>query len=126
MLTGNVMKASTDVLLFAKAMLAFYIGLGILTLILTIRSFTRPLDATPEKLTQFKKLDPSYSGIVLGALGTAVYAVVSKQYYLLGASALLFSFVLPVILQYIRLRLALRRVLQPSAPAPNKVRKDHD
>jgi hypothetical protein len=95
-------------MVYAKVMLAIFIGLGIFSLTALFRSFFRPLEPTPKKLAATKKAFLVSSWILFAALANAVRAVISEQYYLLGASALLFSFVLPLIVQYLRLRAALR------------------
>ena len=74
-----------------------------------VRSFYRPLDATPEKLAGFKKALLLSSWVILAVVATEMNALMSKQYYLLGASAILFSFVLPVLVQYLRLKRALEK-----------------
>ena len=94
--------------LYAKAMLAFFVALGVFSLVAIVRSFYRPLDPTPEKLASVKKGLALNSWVLIAAAAVAINAIASKQYYLLGAAALLFTFVLPVIVHYIRLKNALR------------------
>jgi hypothetical protein len=53
---------------------------------------------------------------LIGSPSSLVNALVSKQHYLLGASAILFSFVLPLLVQYLRLKRALIRQRKPSNP----------
>lgn len=108
------MKASHELMVFARVMLAIFVSLAIWSLVAMVRSFYRPLDATPEKLAAFKKSLLLSSWIMLAAASVAINALVSKQYYLLGASAILFSFVLPLLVQYLRLRRALTRQRTPS------------
>jgi hypothetical protein len=86
------MQASHGLMVYAKVMLAIFIGLGIFSLAAMVRSFFRPLEATPEKLAAGKKSLMLCSWILVAAFASAVRAVSSKQYYyLLGASALLFT-----------------------------------
>jgi hypothetical protein len=103
-------------MVFARVMLAIFIGLSIWSLVNVVRSFYRPLDATPEKLAAFKKSLLLSSWIMLAAVATAINALVSKQYYLLGASAILISFVLPLLAQYVRLKRALSGHRRSSSP----------
>ena len=107
------MKASPELMTFAKVMLAISVGLSMWSLLAIVRSFYRPLDATPEKLATFRKALLLNRWVVFGAVAVAINALVSKQFYLLGASAILFSFVLPVLVQYVRLKRALRRQQMP-------------
>jgi membrane associated rhomboid family serine protease len=89
-------------------MLAIFIGLAAFSLVAMVRSFYRPLDPTPEKVARLKKSLLLNSWVMFAAVGVAIQARVSKEYYLLGASAILFSFVLPLIVHYFRLKTALR------------------
>jgi hypothetical protein len=89
-------------------MLAIFVGLGVYSLIALIRSFYRPLDPTAEKLTAFKRTLIGSSWVWLAAVASAINALVSKEYYLLGASAILFSYVLPILVHYLRLKAAMR------------------
>lgn len=100
-------KATPELMAFAKGMLALFVGLSIWSLSAMVRSFYRPLDATPEKLAASKKAVLLSSWVALAAVATATNALLSKQYYLLGASAILFSFVLPLLVHYVRLKRAL-------------------
>jgi membrane associated rhomboid family serine protease len=107
------MSASPELVVFAKVMLAIFIGLAAFSLVAMVRSFYRPLDPTPEKVARLKKSLLLNSWVMFAAVGGAIQALVSKEYYLLGASALLFSFVLPLIVHYFRLKTALRARLMP-------------
>ncbi len=89
-------------------MLGIFIALGVSSLAAMACSFYRPLDPTPEKVRALKRVLTLNCWILFAAVAVAINAIVSKEYYLLGASALLFTFVLPVIVHYIRLRNALR------------------
>ena len=110
------MTASPELMAFAKVMLAIFVGLSIWSLLAMVRSFYRPLDATPEKLAASRKALLLSSWVMLAAVGNAINALASKQYYLFGASALLFSLVLPLFVQYVRLKRGLRRQQMPSDP----------
>lgn len=101
------MKASPELMLVAKVMLGVFTALAAFSIVSLIRSFLRPLDATPEKLAATKKVLVLNGWILFSAIGVTVHGVVSGQYYLLAAAALLFSFVAPVVVQYFRLRAAL-------------------
>ena len=102
------MQASHGLMVYAKVMLTVFIGLGIFALAMMVRSFFRPLEPTPDKLAATKKSLLVSSWVLFAAIAGAINALASKQYYLLGASALLFSFVLPLIVQYMRLKAALK------------------
>jgi hypothetical protein len=115
-LEAQVVKASPELMVFARVMLAIFVCLSIWSLVAMVRSFYRPLDATPEKLAAFKKSLLLSSWIMFAAVASAINALVSKQYYLLGASAILFSFVLPLLVQYLRLKRALIRQRKPNNP----------
>jgi hypothetical protein len=107
------MRAGPELVTVAMVMLGVYVALGIWSIAVLIRSFYKPLDATPEKAAALKKLVWIYSRLMFGAVAMAIYAVVSKQYYLLGAAALLAIYVLPIIVQHVRVRSALRRSATP-------------
>ena len=102
------MQASHGLMVYAKVMLAIFTGLGIVSLAMLVRSFFRPLEPSQNKLAATKKALVLSSWVLFAAIAGAVNALTSKQYYLLGASALLFSFVLPLIIQYTRLKAALK------------------
>jgi hypothetical protein len=102
------MQASHCLIVLTKFMVTIFVGLGICSLTLMFRSLSRPLAPTPEKLATMKKLLPLSTRFLLGSFAIAAFAVISKQYYLLAASALLFSLVLPLIVHYMRLKAALR------------------
>ena len=95
-------------MLLAKVMLAIYIGLALLGIVMTIRALYRPLNATPEKLAAMKRILIMYSRLLFGALGIAVYALATKKYYLLPGSAIFACIVLPILVQYVRLKTALK------------------
>src|ERR1700756_3228596 len=99
---------------FAKLMLAIFVGLSLWSLFAMVRSFYRPLEATPEKLAACRKAILLSSWVTLAAVGSAINAIASKQYYLLGASAMLSSLVLPLFVQYVRLKRGLRTQQMPS------------
>ena len=107
------MQASHALMVSARVMVAIFVGLAIWSLIAMVRSFYKPLDATPEKLATFKKNLLLSSWVTFAGVGVGINALASKQYYLLWASATLFSFVLPILVHYVRLRRALRK--QPTS-----------
>ena len=102
------MKASPELMMFAKVMLAIFIGLSIWSVFAMVRSFYRPLQATPEKLAATRKALFLNSWVMLAAGSVAIHAIATKQYFLLGAAAMLFSFALPLFVHYVRLKTALR------------------
>ena len=93
-------------MLLAKAMIAIYVGLALFAVVLLIRSFYRPLNATPEKLAAVKRVLRIVWRLLFGAVAMAVYALVSRQYYLLFASAFFLALVLPILVHYRRLKSA--------------------
>ena len=88
-------------------MLTIFIGLGVFSVVAMVRSFYRPLEATPEKLASTKKALLFSSWVMFAAVASAIEALVRGEYYLLGASAIVFSFVLPLWVHYFRLKAAL-------------------
>ncbi len=102
------MQPVHGLVLYAKVMLGVFIALGLYSLTAMVRSFYRPLDPTPEKAKALKKALMLNCWVLFAAVAIAINAMISKQYYLLGVSALLFTFVLPVIVHYVRLKKALR------------------
>jgi membrane associated rhomboid family serine protease len=102
------MKTSHELVGYARMMLSIFAGLAVFSLVAMLRSFYRPVDPTPETVARLRKLLLLNSWVMFAAVGGAIQAFVSKEYYLLGASALLFSFVLPVIVHYVRLKTAFR------------------
>ncbi|HTK95949.1 MAG TPA: hypothetical protein VL382_09970 [Terriglobales bacterium] len=93
----------------AKVMLVIYVALGVGSIVLLVRSFYKPLDATPEKAAALKKVFWVGSRFVIGGAAMGIYAVFSKQYYLLAAAALLASLGAPIVVQYLRVKSALNR-----------------
>jgi hypothetical protein len=102
------MQATDSYVVLAKFMLAIFIGLAIASLVALVRYLSKPIQASKEKLTAARKSMMYGSWVLFAACANAIRALVFRQYYLLFASALLFSVVLPVIIHYCRLRAALR------------------
>ncbi len=103
------MKASPEVMLAAKVMLGVFIALAAFSILWMIRSFFRPLEATPAKLSAFKKGMLLHYWILISSVLVALNALRSKQYYLLLASAILLSLALPGVIHYLRLKAAVKK-----------------
>jgi hypothetical protein len=95
-------------MLLAKAMMALFVGIALLSIAMLIRSLYRPLEATTEKLAAMKRVLWIVWRFLFGAVGMAAYALISKQYYLLLASAFFVILVLPILVRYLRLKSALK------------------
>lgn len=97
-------------MVYAWVMLTFFGCLGVFSLVMAMRRFSRPVEANPEKLAATKKTLMLSSWLLLAAFANAVRALAAKQYYLLFASALMVILVLPIIVQYLRLKAASKKV----------------
>ena len=106
--TISRMQASPELMKLAWVMSSIYIGLGLWSLVLAVREFRKPVELVPEKVAAIKKVFSYVARFLFGAVGMAVYAVVTRKYYLLAAAALLASFALPATVRYLRVRAALR------------------
>lgn len=93
--------------MLAKAMIAICVGIALFAIAVLIRSFYRPLNATPQKLAAMKRVLPIVWRLLFGAIAMMVYALVTRQYYLLFASAFFLALVLPIFVHYRRLKSAL-------------------
>jgi hypothetical protein len=101
--------APTTLLIVAKIMLAVFTGLGIWSLAMTVQTIRKKAEPDPKKLAAAKRSLLLCSWVVFAAIAGAINAVSSRQYYLLFASALLFSYVLPLIALYVKTNLAIKR-----------------
>jgi membrane associated rhomboid family serine protease len=106
-------------MIYAKIVLAVLIGLGVWSIAVTVRSFFRPLNPTPQKLAATKKSLMLSAWVLFAAFANAVRALTTGQYYLLGASALLFSFVMPLIVHFMRLKAAMKSLPNADLPPVN-------
>ena len=99
-------------MMFAKIMLLFFVVLAIYSVVISIRSCVRPIEATQEKLHALRKSLLLSSWVLVAACANAIHALTTGQHYLLLVSLLLFSFVLPLIVQYVRVKAALKTAAQ--------------
>ncbi|HTS08403.1 MAG TPA: hypothetical protein VMP68_22725 [Candidatus Eisenbacteria bacterium] len=102
------MKTSPELVVFAKVMLGIFGALGIFAIGMTVRLFMRPPEPSTVKLAATKRTLMLSSWLVIPIVGNAVKALTTREYWLLLVSALLFSYVLPVLVQFLRIRTALK------------------
>jgi len=108
------MKAGPALLLYAKVMLGIFIALGIFAIVMTVRLFLRAPEASATKLAATKRSLIFSSWLAIPIIGNAIRALVTREYWLLLASALLFSYILPVLVGFLRTRSALKSVMPHS------------
>jgi len=101
--------APAPLLIFAKFMLAVFTGLGIWSLVITVRTIRRKAEPDPNRLAAAKRSLLLSPWVMFAAVAGAINAVSSHQYYLLFASALLFSYVLPLITLYVKTNSAIKK-----------------
>lgn len=101
-------------MMVAKIMLGVFGGLGVLSLAMTVRLLQRPAEPNPAKLVATKRSLLLSSWIMVAVVGNTIAAVRNREYYLLWASGLLFSYILPLIVQYFRIRAALKYPSRPN------------
>jgi len=98
---------------FAWVMLAFYGALALLAIYQTVRALMKPVELS-ERTIAAAKTSLRFSLVVfLPALAVTFQAFASRQYYLLMAAAMLFTFGLPILVFYLRIRSAQRKQLTP-------------
>jgi hypothetical protein len=102
------MKASPELLVYAKVMLGIFVALGIFSVVMTARLFLRAPEANPTKLAAAKRSLLFSSWLAIPIIGNAIRALATREYWLLLVSALLFSYVLPVLVLFLRTRSALK------------------
>jgi hypothetical protein len=102
------MKASPGLMLYAKVMLGVFVALGVFSIVMTVRLFLRPPDVTAAKLAAAKRSLIFSSWLAIPILGNAIRALVTRDYWLLSVSALLFSYILPILVLFLRRRAAVR------------------
>jgi len=95
-------------MLYAKVMLGVFGALGIFSLVMTVRLFLRPPEANTAKLTAAKRSLIFSSWLAIPILGNAIRALATREYWLLFVSALLFSYILPVLVLFLRTRAAVK------------------
>jgi hypothetical protein len=102
------MKASPELMLYAKMMLGVFGALGIFSVVMTVRLFLRPPEANTAKLATAKRTLIFSSWLVIPILGNAIRALATREYWLLFVSALLFSYILPILVLFLRTRAAVK------------------
>jgi hypothetical protein len=100
--------ASTPVLIFAKFMLTGFAGLGIWSIVLTVRTLRKDAEPDTKKLAATKRSLLLSSWVTLAGIGNAVNAIYSHQYYLFSASAFLLSLVAPLFALYFKTKSAIK------------------
>jgi hypothetical protein len=104
-----------ELMWLARIMLVVFSLLALWSVVHMIRTLRRPVDATSEKLKAFEKIKSVGSRFCFGGIAMSIFAIVTKQYYLIGAGALLFMMGLPVVVGYLRVKSALRDTTHPRA-----------
>ena len=101
------MKASPEIMVYAKVMLGIFIALGIFSVVMMARLFLRAPEANPTKLATKRSLIFS-SWLAIPIIGNAIRALATREYWLLLVSVLLSSYILPVLVLFLRTRSALK------------------
>ena len=97
-------------MLYAKVMLGVFVALGIFSVVMTVRLFLQPPEGTPAKLATAKRNLILSSWLAIPILGNAIQALATREYWLLFVSALLFSYILPILVLFLRRRAAVKSV----------------
>lgn len=100
-------------MVYAKVMLGIFTVLAISSVVMTIRLLLRKPEPSPTKLASAKRSLLFSSWILIPVVGNAVRAVVAREYWLLFVSGLLFSYILPLVVLYLRTRAALKHASPP-------------
>jgi hypothetical protein len=107
-------NVNPELAVFAKIMLGIFGALGIFAIVVTVRLFMRPAEPSAAKLAATKRTLMLSSWLVIPIVGNAVRALTTREYLLLLVSALLFSYLLPVLVLFFRTRAAIKSAV-PSA-----------
>jgi hypothetical protein len=102
------MKASPELMLYAKVMLGVFVALGIFSVVMTVRLFLRPPEASTAKLATAKRRLIFSSWLAVPILGNEIRALGTREYGLIFPSALLCSYILPILVQFLRTRAAVK------------------
>jgi hypothetical protein len=103
-----------DFQLVAKVMLGVFILLGIVSLVMTIRVLTRKPEPNPTKLAATERSLLLSSWVLIPIVGNAINAIATQKYSLLLVCGLLLSYLLPLIVLYLKTRTALNKAASPS------------
>lgn len=95
-------------MLYAKVMLGVFGALGIFSLVMTVRLFLRPPEANTAKLAAARRSLMFSWWLAIPILGNAIRALATREYWLLFVSALLLSYILPVLVVFLRTRAAVK------------------
>ena len=101
-------KASPELMVYAKVMLGIFIALGIFSVLMTARLVLRAPEANAARLAAAKRSLMFSSWLAIPILGTAIRALATREYSFLLVSVLLFSYILPVLVLFLRTRSALK------------------
>jgi hypothetical protein len=105
------MNANLELVVYAKVMLGIFGGLGILSVVVTVRLSRRPPEPSAVKLAAAKRTLMLSSWVAIPIIGNAVRALATREYWLLLVSALLVSYVIPVFVLFFRTRAALKSTI---------------
>jgi asparagine N-glycosylation enzyme membrane subunit Stt3 len=86
----------------------FFGGLVVCSIVLTVRTLRRKAEPNTKKLAAAKRSLVLSSWVFLPAIGNAVNAISSHQYYLLFASAFFFILVAPLFALYFKTKSAIK------------------
>ena len=101
-------RASHELMLYAKVILGVFIALGIISVVMTARLFLRAPEANATKLAAAKRSLIFSSWLAIPIIGNGIRAFVTREYWLLLVSVLLFSYILPVLVLFFRIRSAVK------------------
>ena len=95
-------------MIFATFMGAVFTGLGILAIVKTVQTLRKDAEPDTKKLAAAKRGLLLSSWVLLPAVGGAINAISSRQYYLLFASVFFLSLVAPLFAFYFKTKSAIK------------------
>lgn len=102
------MHLGPELVVFAEIMLGIFGGLGIFAIVMTLRLFMRPAEPSAVKLAATKRTLMLSSWLLIPIVGNAIRALTTREYWLLLVSVMLFSYILPVLVLFLRTRAAIK------------------
>jgi hypothetical protein len=95
--------------IFAWSTLGVFVAIGVLSLVMLMRSLRRPAEPDPVLYLSARRHLLFSSLVILGSILLTFWAVISRQYYLIFLSVLLVAYLLPVPVIFFRTRAALKQ-----------------
>lgn len=95
--------------IFAWSTLVAFVGIGVLSLVMLVRSLRKPAEPDPAVYLSTRAHLLFSSLVILGSILLVCWAILSRHLYLIFLSALLIAYLLPVPVVFFRTRSALRR-----------------